>query len=442
MNYNKYIEEAKKAGLEAFELYIRSSYQLSIEIFHHEISSYTVSDTTILAARGIYNGKMGYAYSEVNSSTTPLFLVEQIKENAKSISSTEVPEIFKGSSHYKKKKTYDPTLETISTENKIALLHEIETKLRNQDPRINEVGGVTYQESVDEVTIVNSYGLILKQKTNDCFVVAEAVAKENDEIKTSYKIYFGSNLDNLDVDSFVKDLAKKALDQLGGKPCESKIYPCVFNPKVFSSLLSCYLSSASAEEVQRHSSLLEGKLGLPIASKKLTVIENPLEKNAFFRYFDDEGVATYSKPLIEKGILKTYLYNLETAKKDGVPSTGNGYKGGPKGKVGIRFNNVFVKPGKYSEEAIFATINEGIYITEIQGIHAGMNTTSGNFSLQANGFMIRNGLIAEPVNLITIAGNLINVMLDIKDLANNSETQLSSITCPSVYIKSITVSGK
>ena len=171
-------------------------------------------------------------------------------------------------------------------------------------------------------------------------------------------------------------------------------------------------------------------------------IENPLEKNVFFRYFDDEGVATFAKPLIEKGILKTYLYNLETARIDGVPSTGNGYKGSAKGKIGIRFNNVIVKEGKQSEEEIFSTISEGIYITEVQGLHAGMNKTSGNFSLQAAGFMIRDGKLAEPVNLITIAGNLLKVMEDIKALANNSETQLSSITCPSVYIKSIAVSGK
>ena len=442
MNYNKYIEAAKKLGLESFELYIQKSYRLSIEVFHHEIGNYTVADSIVLAARGIYEGKMGYAYSELNDKTTPLFLAEQVRENAKCISSSEVPEIFKGSAHYKKKKTYDPRLEEVSTESKIALLHEIETKLREQDERIIEVGGVTYEESVGEVTIINSHGLVLKHKSNDYVIVAEAVAKEGEEVKTGYKIHFGTSLDNFDIDAFAKAVAESTLKKLGGSPCESKQYPCVFNPKVFSSLLSCYLSSINAEEIQRHSSFLEGKLGYPVASKKLTVIENPLEKNVFFRYFDDEGVATFAKPLIEKGILKTYLYNLETARIDGVPSTGNGYKGSAKGKIGIRFNNVIVKEGKQSEEEIFSTISEGIYITEVQGLHAGMNKTSGNFSLQAAGFMIRDGKLAEPVNLITIAGNLLKVMEDIKALANNSETQLSSITCPSVYIKSIAVSGK
>ena len=83
MNYNKYIEAAKKLGLESFELYIQKSYRLSIEVFHHEIGNYTVADSIVLAARGIYEGKMGYAYSELNDKTTPLFLAEQVRENAK-----------------------------------------------------------------------------------------------------------------------------------------------------------------------------------------------------------------------------------------------------------------------------------------------------------------------------------------------------------------------
>lgn len=442
MNYKKYIEVAKKMGLEDFELYVQKSYRLSIELFHQEISNFTIADSIILAARGIYEGKMGYAYSELNDNTTPIFLAEQVIENAKCISTTEVPEIFKGSAHYKKKITYDPTLETISNETKIAMLKDIEAKLRKIDSRIIEVGGVSYEESVGEVSIINSHGLSLKHKANDYMIYAEAVAKENEEIKTGYKIHFGTSLNDFNVENFVNQVAKTALEKLGGEPCESKSYPCVFNQKVFSNLLNCYLASLNAEEVQKHSSFLEGKIGQPVASKKLTIIENPLKKNVFFRYFDDEGVATYAKTLIEKGILKTYLYNLETAKKDGVSSTGNGYKASAKGKIGIQFTNIFVKEGNKSEEEIFANIEEGVYITDVQGLHAGMNITSGNFSLQASGFMIKDGKIDKPINLITIAGNLLKVMEDIICLANNSETQLSAITCPSVYIKSISVSGK
>ena len=205
---------------------------------------------------------------------------------------------------------------------------------------------------------------------------------------------------------------------------------------------TCYIENEKAEEVLKHSSTLEGKLGDLVASKKVTIIEDPLMRNVFFRYFDDEGVATFPKTIVEKGVLKTYLHNLSTAHQMGVAPTGNGYKAGAKGKVGISLCNVYLKPGKHTEEEMLSTILEGVYINDVQGLHAGMNMQSGNFSLQAAGFMIRDGKIAEPINLITIAGNLFEILKNVKDIANNSETQLSSITCPSVYVRSIAISGK
>lgn len=275
MNYQKFMDEAKKIGLESFELYVSRSYRLGIELFHQEISSYTVADVTIIAARGIYQGKMGYAYSELNDNTTPLYLAEQVKENAKAISSSEAAYIFEGSPLYKKKKVFSPNMEKMSTEEKIQMLHEIETKLRAYDTRIVEIGGVSYEESISEITLINSYGLELKHKSNDFMIYAEAVAKENDEIKTGYKIVFGNDPTTIDIVDLVKQSADNALSKLGGEPALSKDYPCVFAPKVFSSLMSCFLSSAKAEEVLKHSSALEGKLGDLVASKKVTIIEDP-----------------------------------------------------------------------------------------------------------------------------------------------------------------------
>lgn len=442
MKYQKYLDEAKKIGIDAFELYVCHTYRLGIELFHHEISSYTVADTTILAARGIYNGKIGYAYSELNNATTPLYLAEQVKENAKVITNTETPYIFEGSSFYKKKNTFNPSLNAISTQEKIQMLNDIETKLRAFDERIVEVGGVSYEENITEISLVNSYGLSLKHKTNDFSLYAEAVAKQDEEVKTGYELVFGNDLASINIDDVVAKAAKKTISQLGGEPCLSNKYPCVFTPQVFASLLNCFLSSATANEILKHSSFLEGKLNALVASKKLTVIENPLLKNVFFRYFDDEGVATMPKTVIEKGVLKTYFHNLTTAHQMGVEPAGNGYKDSSKGKVGIHYVNLMVKTGKHSESEMIEGLHEAVYITDIQGLHSGMNQQSGNFSLQAKGFMIRNGKIAEPINLITIAGNLLNVMNDIKDIANNNETQISSINCPSVLIKAISVSGK
>ena len=144
--------------------------------------------------------------------------------------------------------------------------------------------------------------------------------------------------------------------------------------------MNAYVSSAVAEDVQKNSSLFVGKLGQKVASKKVTIDDLPLSKNVFARSFDDEGVATYNKSIIKNGVLQTYLYNLTTAAKDGVSSTGNGVVTGGS-KVGTSTAFLQMKPGRKTQEELFKEVGTGVYITDVSGLHAGLNSRSGNFSL-------------------------------------------------------------
>jgi PmbA protein len=218
-------------------------------------------------------------------------------------------------------------------------------------------------------------------------------------VKTDWDVLrLGNDLNKFDPKALVERIADGRLfAKFGGVQCASGNYPTILHSDIVASLVNYYLGSASSDEVQRKSSFLIGKLGQQIASKKLTIEEKPLEKNIYFSYFDDEGVATYNKAIIKKGVLQTYFYNRETAKKDGVQSTGNGVWEGA--KIGVGFSNVFVKPGKQSFEELASPIKEGVFITDIAGLGTGMNEQSGDFSCQAQGFMIRDGKVAEPLNL-------------------------------------------
>ena len=440
MNSKKFFELAKAAGLSAAEVTLRKNYQLSMSIFRSEVSNYTLSDTASISARGIYNGFFGATHSEKDDATTPAYLVEQIKENAKVVERDEPAIIFPGSKKYKNRKTFNPAIEAISIDQKLANLFEIERKLKATDPRITEVESVDYSESASEVVMENSYGLKLKRKSNYFYYVASVVAKEGTDVKTGFKVFLSNKPEDFHIDKFVAEVAKDALSKLGGKPTKSKKYPTVINPEVTASLLDAYLSNASAESVQKKSSLFASKLHDVVASKKVTVLEAPLANNCFFTNFDDEGVATYNKPIIEKGVLKTFLYNLGTAAKDGVETTANGYSSGA--KIGVSFVNPILKPGRKSEAELMSKIKEGLYLTDVAGLHSGLNASSGNFSLQASGFMIREGKIAEPVTLITVAGNLLELFKDIKEVGSNLELQLSSVSTPSILVKKLAVSGE
>ena len=165
----------------------------------------------------------------------------------------------------------------------------------------------------------------------------------------------------------------------------------------------------------------------------------PLQKNPFARWFDDEGVATYNKAIIKNGVLQTYLYNLTTAAKDGVQTTGNGYGGG---KKGVESTFLYLKPGKKSLDELFAEVGNGVFITEVSGLHAVLNPQSGNFSLQSTGFMIENGKKGKPLDLITVSGNLLEIFKDVLEVGNDVTVSPSGVSAESLLIKKIVVSGK
>jgi len=441
LNEKKFFELAKENGLESADLTSNKSSSLSISIYHGEIDSFTNNDSFELVARGIYKGKMGSISVDNVNKDSPLFLVNAIKRSASIIENDDPVFIFKGSKKYNRRKVSKDTDFSENIKEKVGILQEIEKKLLAYDKRINEVISVGFDASSHAYKKTNSYGLKLSQKMNSYAYFAQVSAKNGDEIRTGFDVFASLDENEFNIDKFVESVAKDALQKLGSVQCESKKYPVVLNPDCVASLVSFLISSLDAEEVQKHTSLLEGKLNQQVLSKKLTIIENPLEKNLFYRNFDDEGVATNKKNLIKNGVVSTYLYTLQTAEKDKVHATGNGYGLGSKSKADVGY--VVVKGGKKSEEEMLSLVKEGVYLTELQGLHSGMNAQSGNFSLQCAGFMIRDGKIAEPLALITIADNLINIFKNIKCIANNNKLVIGNqMSCPSMLITKSNISGK
>ena len=139
MNYNKFFIKAKEEGLEALELVITKSSKLSFSLFKNEIDSYSISDSFVLSARGIVDGKMGYATSEKLDATTVDYIINNIKLNATVITSEDKQFIFPGSEKYSKKNVYNKKLDTTSPQEKIALAKELDAKVKSLDSRIQEV---------------------------------------------------------------------------------------------------------------------------------------------------------------------------------------------------------------------------------------------------------------------------------------------------------------
>ena len=437
--YDKFFALAKEAGLQEVELYISESRSLSISLFHGEVDEYKDNNGYSILARGILNGKCGSATADVWNKDKAAWLVKEMVANAKVIENDDPIFIFKGSEKYHKVNTFNKDLENVSIDLIMKGLVDVEKECRALDKRIIEVAGTEYNQVSSKTTLINSNGLNLVQKNNFYYYVVQCVAKEGEQTKSGYDFFFDNDFSKFDAKKFAKKVVDQTVAQLGGEACASNKYKAVLHPDVVTSLIKAYVGHANAEEVQKKSSLFIGKIGQKIASKKVTIEDRPLQKNPFARWFDDEGVATYNKAIVKNGVLQTYLYNLTTAAKDGVQTTGNGYGGG---KKGVESTFLYLKPGKKSLDELFAEVGNGVFITEVSGLHAGLNPQSGNFSLQSTGFMIENGKKGKPLDLITVSGNLLEIFQDVLEVGNDTYVSPSGVSAQSLLIKKIAVSGK
>lgn len=436
----------KAAGIEEMEVFIGGSKNLDIKVFKGDIDKYSIADDQGLSFRGIYNGKMGYSYTEKIDESSVDLLIKEVIENARVIDSEDEEIIFEGSKEYKEINSYSEELAQVTPDREIEFIKELEKEAFAIDERVVAVNYCMYGKNSSENILVNSKGLDLIDKSNIAYTYISVMVKDGEDVKTAGKFVVNNDFSKFEPKALAKKAVEEAISMLGAESIDSGDYPVVLRNNVSASILSAFGSIFSAESVQKKMSLLAGKLETEIANPILTVVDDPfLEGGAYTRAFDGEGVATKYKRLIDKGVLKTYLHSLKTAKKDNVEPTGNANKPSYKSSIGISPTNMFIEKGDKSFDEIIKTIDKGILIIDVQGLHSGLNAVSGDFSLSAYGFEIENGAIKRPVNQITIAGNFYEVLKNIEDIGDDLEFGMPGngyVGSPSIKIKKLSVAGK
>lgn len=431
---------AKDAGFEEAEMYYEKSSSFNCKIFEGEIDSYETSEESGVGFRGLYDGKMGYAYTEKVDEDSISFLIHQAKENASILDEDDGTTIFEGSEQYNTNTYYSEALEKVPTEEKIALIQSIEKKIMAYDSRISSLNYCVLQDFSTERIIANDKGLSLDEKQNGLIIFVSAVAKDGEEMKTGSAVELTRDLATIDADAFAKKVAEEALSHLGGKSIPTKKYPVIMRHDASASLLATFTPIFSAENTQKDQSLLKGKVGQEIASSAYTLVDDPYHPASLWgSNFDGEGVATKKQTIVANGKLKTLFHNRKTARKDQVETTGHAKKSSYKGTLSIGPINLYIEPGKKSKEELISSIQDGVLITSLAGLHSGVNPISGDFSVAATGFHIQDGKIASPVKQMTVAGNYFEYLKQIKEVGTDLEFVPGGYGSPSLLVKDLSV---
>ncbi|MBP3314716.1 MAG: TldD/PmbA family protein, partial [Clostridia bacterium] len=338
---NSLVREAKLAGLEEYEVYFMESGGTSAETLKGEISSFSSEVSGGISFRCIVNGKMGSAATELFDDVEMKALVERAIENAKNIESDDKAVIFAGSDSYAELELPEFVEKNTAELKEIAL--DLQKKTYEKSEYIVDGTATFVMQNSAKIVLINSHGLELHGEVGVAGAGVEAVVSKDGENQSAFALEDGFDADTLD--SLPTHAVEDALAKIGAGELESGKYDVIISGKRMKDLLSTFSSVFSGRSANLGLSLLKGKEGEKIASECVTLTDDPLYKgSAMQTAFDGEGVATYTKNVIENGVLKTLLYDIASADKVGAESTGNGQRGRYASPVSVSPYHFYIAP--------------------------------------------------------------------------------------------------
>lgn len=438
------IAACEEAGVTEYELYYQASESTTVDVFQHSVNEFTSTRDGGVCFRCIVDGKMGYASTEALTADQARAVVAKAVDNASILEAEEPVFLGEGGKTYTVPERASYPLPSAEALTQKAL--DTQELLYAADPAVTDGSQTEGIRQRSQIAIYNSKGLDLQYQNTISGLVVAAVVTDGKEMVNDYQIKLGA-LDAIDTHALTKKAAATAVGKLGGEVAPTGVCPVVFAPEAMSDLLSTFSSVFSSENAQKGLSRLADKEGTVIASEAVTLVDDPFHKdNPMPIGFDAEGSPTACKNVIEKGELKTLLYNLKTAAVVGRRTTGNASKAGYNAPVAVRPFTMYIAPGETSEEALLRKAGNGVYINSLGGLHAGANPVTGDFSLQSAGFLIENGVKTTPVKSFTVAGNFYELLRAITAVADNmtlpAATGMTAFGSPSVLVENLSIAGK
>ena len=439
----KVFEKGKDCGFGDMEIFYSSNKSNAVNVLNHEVKSHVITEQGGVSFRGIYNNNMGYSYTEKIDEKSIDFLVVEAMGNADIMGIDDQEELFAGADHYETLHRYSEAVANVSPQQLIDAAFLMENTALAASPLVKNVIQCVVAKSEGETIIRNTKGLSCHSKYTNLSAGIYLMASDGKQTATGGEYDFTlQDLSKLNFKEIADTAAKEAVSKLGADSILTGNYPIVFRYDTATQLVRSFVNNLSGEVVEKGFSKLQGKLGEKIAGDNITLIDDPLMEDVpGATVFDAEGYPTRKNELIKAGKLLHFMHNRKTGKKAGRSSTGNAEKSSYSASVSVGPHNLYLQPGDVSLSEIIATTDEGIFIVELQGTNAGINAVSGEFSLYGMGFLIEQGKLGRPINQITVAGNLYEMLNNVEAIANDLHIK-DTVSSPSIKVSLLTVSGK
>lgn len=427
---------------EQVEVLVSRATSTSVKVYEGEVESLTSADSSGAGIRVIRDGRLGFAHC---GSLDPAVLADTLVEARDNCAFGEVDE-FTGLAEpdgvpVVNRDAWSDAVVSNPVEHKIDTALELERRVRSIDPRVTGARSTVFSDGWVESAIVSSAGISGVDRSASCSVATQPLARHDGATQTGFAHDGGRDPQLLDLERVAAEAVDRATRLLGATKPSSGRLTIVLEPRLALTLLGIVSGMLSGDVVVKGRSPFGDRVGEPIASPLLSLTDDPTHPESLgSEEIDGEGLACRRNELIAGGVLQGFLRDSYIGRRTGAGSTGSAVRGarslpGPGAQV------LVMEPGERGLDELIASTELGLFVNSFAGLHSGVNAVSGDFSVGADGLMIRGGALAEPVRELTLASTIQRLLLDISEVGGDLEWLTSGHGAASLVIPDVAVSG-
>ena len=428
---------------EQVEVCAGSSVRTEIRVYEGEVESLTVAESRGVGVRVIRDGREGLAHA---GSWDP-DVVDGLLAEARDNMSFAEPDDRVGLAEPDGVDAadidpWDDRIEAMSVDDKVAIAIALEAATRSADARVWGIRTSMYSDTRGESAIVSSVGIDGWDRGASASIGTQALIDDTDgSTRTGFAGDAAAAPELLDVDEVARLAVQRGVQLLGAGPPTTGRPLVVLEPRFTATVLGIVAGMLSGERVVKGRTPFGDRVEEAIAASALTMFDDPTDPESLSASaFDGEGLACRRVPLITDGVLQGFLHDSRSARGLGVSSTGSALRS-VRGTPSPGHRSLSVAPGEGDLESFIGSIDDGLLVASLQGLHSGVNAVSGDLSVGVEGVVIRNGELAEPIREGTLAGAIPRMLLDIAQVGADLERQPGGTLVPSLVVEGLTLGG-
>jgi PmbA protein len=446
------VARARAAGAEEAEAYLETATVRTVDARGGALEAVTTASGRGVSVRVLIAGALGHACGSDLDPAGRADLAEQAVRLAR-VSAPDPARVLPDPAPVPSDDLaiYDPALLELSLDGVLDLLTRAERAAFAADPRIDTAHIERFGQNVEQVTVVNSRGVAQSTAATLAWIALSVIAREGDDAQRGYAGVVTRGPGQIDPDSIGYRAARRAITPLGGAPLSTRRASVIFEPDVIAELLRGLAQAMSGEAVVKGRSLFTPRsdgpawLGTQVGSEVVDLVDNGALPGApGTQPFDGEGVPTRQTSLIQAGVLRGFLHNVESARRTGTSSTGNGVRGSYRALPEVGATNLVLRPGERAPAALVASVDEGLYVVSTRNV-GGINPVSGDYSVGASGRRIVRGELAEPVAGVTLAAPMLELLANVREVGSDLRWMSGTggyVGSGSVLIDDVTIGGR